>query len=96
MNVYSIRKAILADMKRARAKHAPMTVDDLRTVSCESAIELSEPAEVAAQWTELELNGYLEPFPGFGGKYLIITEKGLNQLSIEFPQDVFIHGPRAV
>lgn len=96
MNVYSLRKAILTDMKRARAKHSPMSVADLIAISCESAIELAEPDEVAAQWDELTLAGYLEPIPGFGGKYLQIAEKGLRQLSIEFPQDAFIYGKKAV
>lgn len=95
-NIYAIRCAILSDLKHAAVKSAPLTVDDLIAISCAAPVRFAEPAVVTEQWNELKLNGYIEPVPGFGGKYCRITEKGIKQLSIEFAQDTFIHGPGAV
>ena len=91
--VYPIRQAILRDFKLYNG--TPTTASELASISCEPAI-VRDRSKAVIEINELRLLGYLEPISGFGGDYLRITERGLQQLSREFPQDAFIYGPGAV
>lgn len=91
---YAIRKAILRCLKCFIDK--PVTLRDLIEISPDASIRLSDDGDVSNEWNELKNHKYIEAIPGFEGKYCRISEKGLQQLSIEFSQDVFIHGPGAI
>lgn len=92
--VYPVRRAILREMKSYEG--APVTAAQLAESTLHPALKRAGSAAVAEQWTELRLYGYIESIEGFGGLYCRITEKGLRQLSVEFAQDPFIHGPGAI
>jgi hypothetical protein len=94
MQKYAIRKAILEELKAY--KKAPITCDEMAEISIKAALRFAQPDEVQNEWNELANMGYIAPRSGFGGKYFEITEKGLRQLSPEFPQDEFIYGPGAI
>ena len=91
--VYPIRQAVLRDFKLYNG--TPTTARELAAISCEPAI-IRDRERAVVEINELRLLGYLEPISGFGGEHLRITERGLQQLSREFPQDAFIYGPAAV
>lgn len=93
MNIYELRKAILRDYRRFAA--APVRPDELRLISMEPAIIRAPEDAVTTQCDELRMQGYLAAIPGFGGAYLEITPAGHQQLSPEFPQAPFVHGPGA-
>lgn len=93
LHKYALRRAILRELKRFAG--VPVTATELAEISPEPAIRHAVPENVAAEWDELKNMGYLEPIAGFGGAYCKITRRGLEQLSIEFPQDPFVHGPGA-
>ena len=92
---HRIRQAILADLKLYAG--APLPVEDLIAISEQPAIRLcSDPDAVKREWNELRELGYIEPIPGYGGRYCRIAAKGRQQLLPDFPQDAFIHGPGAL
>lgn len=101
-NIYAIRKGILKAMKGiARGGNAedPAAVmcDDLINLQISPELMYASPEDIRQEWRELKSYGYIEQaIPGFEGKYCKISRKGLEQLSIEFPQDYFIHGPGAI
>lgn len=92
--VYALRRAILREYKRYLG--APLRADELPAVSVEILICRSEESEVLDQVKELIGMGYIAPCEGFGGRYLKITEKGLQQLSPEYKRDPFIWGRGAL
>ncbi len=94
LKIYAIRKAILRDLKRYVG--APITAAELIEISIEPAIRYADKAAALEQFGELKQHGYIEPIPAFGGEYCEISVTGLRQLSPEFPQDPFVHGPGAV
>lgn len=94
INLYTLRKAILTEMKRASG--APLTVADLANNAPHPAIRHCDLELLIEQFNELKTMGYLEPISAFGGEYCKISVTGLRQLAPEFPQDSFIHGPGAV
>ncbi len=93
-NIYAIRKAILADLKACAS--APIKADELAEISVRPALKYSDKSAVINEFHELKLQGYIEPIPGFNGEYCKISKKGLEQCSVEFPQDTFVHGPGAI
>ena len=94
MNIYAIRKAILRALKEYAG--APITVEELISLCPSAEIRLADKNNVRVQWAELKNFKYIEPIQGFGGEYCGISQKGLEQLSLEFTQDFFIHGPGAI
>ena len=94
MNIYAIRKAILRALKEYSG--APITCEELIALCPSAEIRLAEKNHVRVQWAELKNFQYIQPIQGFGGEYCQISQKGLEQLSTEFPQDFFIHGPGAI
>lgn len=100
-NIYAIRRGILRSLKECVVggninAAAPMTADELIQLAPNTEIRFAAPEDVRAEWQELKNFGYIEPISGFGGAYCRISQKGLEQLSIEFDQDYFIHGPAAI
>ncbi|GEM_PF-4426897 len=93
VNIYGLRQAILRDMKRFFG--APVAATELKDISLEPAIMRADEDDVLSQAVELVGMGYLEPVKGFGGKYLSITVKGLQELADEFDHSPFVYGPRA-
>lgn len=93
VNIYGIRQALLRELKEQRG--APMRFGDVLAVSAEPALAYPVRDLVLGEWENLRLFGYIEPIAGFGGEYCRLAEKGLRQLSPEFPQDVYIWGPGA-
>ncbi len=90
MRKYQIRKNILKALKEYSG--APCKSED---VADHPAFALLKPTleEIKAEWKQLEDFAYIAPREGFDGKYCLITEKGLKQLSPEFKKEAFVHGP---
>lgn len=93
-NVYALRQALLRDFKRYDG--TPIGAAELAQISVALPVRYAPPGAAETECRELTLMGYLEPLPGWGGVYLRITQKGLEQLAPEFPHDVFVWGPSAV
>jgi hypothetical protein len=99
-NIYAIRKGILKGLKEYAAggihSAVPMPVEDLIVLHGNPELMYAAAEDIRVEWQELKNFGYIEPIQGYEGKYCKISKKGLEQLSIEFDQDYFIHGPSAI
>ncbi len=99
-NVYTIRKGILKALKECAVggihSAIPMPVNELITLHPNPELMYAAPEDIRMEWQELKNFGYIEPIQGYEGAYCKISKKGLEQLSIEFDQDYFIHGPSAI
>ncbi|MDD5484076.1 MAG: hypothetical protein PHP98_10600 [Kiritimatiellae bacterium] len=91
MKTYQIRKTILKAL--GEYSGAPCSVDDVADYPAFALIRPSQ-REIEAEWRQLKNFGYIEPCEGFDGQYCRITQKGLEQVNVEFKKDPFIHGPR--
>ncbi len=100
LKIYAIRRAILQELKNVaafgRISAAPMDVDTLIEQKSNTTLMYTPPEIIREQWNELKAFGYIEAIPGYGGIFCTVSQKGREQLSIEFPQDYFIHGPGAL
>ena len=94
INTYTLRKAILSEMRRAIG--APLTAVELANIAAHPAIRHADLDTFLAEFDNLKNLNYIAAIAGFGGQYCKITERGLQQLSIEYPQDSYIHGPGAL
>ena len=94
MNIYTIRKAILKALNEYT--RTPITCDDLIELRPNAGLQLADANQIRVQWAELKNFKYIAAIPAFEGKYCEITDKDKEQLSIEFSQDAFIHGPGAI
>ncbi|MDD5698009.1 MAG: hypothetical protein PHH77_05285 [Victivallaceae bacterium] len=88
---YQIRKTILKALSEYGG--TPCGVIDVADHPSFLLIKPSLP-EIETEWKQLKAFGYIEPCHGFDGQYFRITEKGLEQVNVEFKKDPFIHGPR--
>ncbi|MCX6984795.1 MAG: hypothetical protein NT118_08615 [Lentisphaerae bacterium] len=99
--VYPIRRGILRALDEAVIdgdinNAAPMTVDFVIEIRANAALKCSSQDDIRKEWANLKNFGYIEAMPGFNGQYCKISQKGREQLNIEFPQDFYIHGPAAI
>lgn len=90
MRKYQIRKNILKALKEYSG--TPCNVEGVVDHPAFMLLK-SSLGEVAEEWKQLEDFTYIAPCKGFDGKYCLITEKGLKQLSPEFEKEAFVHGP---
>jgi hypothetical protein len=99
--VYQIRRGILrflnenvidGDLNNV----AYITVEQLIELRGNAALQCASADDIRKEFAELKKFGYIEALQGFNGQYCKISPKGLEQLSIEFPQDYFVHGPGAI
>jgi hypothetical protein len=99
--VYPIRRGILrflnenvidGDLNNV----AYCTVEQLLDLRGNVALKCASADDIRREFAELKKFGYIEALEGFNGAYCKISRKGLEQLSVEFSQDFFIHGPMAM
>ncbi len=93
-NVYTARRGILKALKEASS--CRMTAEVLVELKLNTELMYAPAEMIREEWQNLKAHGYIEAIPGFNGEYCEITKVGLEQLSIEFPQHPFIHGPGAI
>jgi len=98
--IYMVRKAILRELKYAeaagKANPAPMSVDMLVQDRPNPSLMYAPEQMIREQWAELKNYGYIVSIEGYEGAFCKLSDKGRQQLSIEFDQDYFIHGPSAI
>ena len=92
MKTYQIRKAILKAL--AQYGGTPCSAEEVADYPAFSLIKPTQQ-EIEVEWQQLKNFGFIRERDGFGGEYCMITQKGLEQVNIEFKKDPFIHGPHA-
>lgn len=95
--IYPLRRAMLRTFQRAEG--VPLCANDLKQDEIqflELDLRKSSLEEVQNQFALLKQHGYIAPIEGYNGEYCKLTEKGAQQLAIEFKKEPFIWGPQAL
>ena len=90
---YRIRKNILKALNEYKV---PCCVDDIIDYPGFYPFMNGKSEAIKAEWENLRKLGFIDAVTGFEGKYCIISEKGFNQLQVEYKKDPFIYGPSAM
>jgi hypothetical protein len=92
--IYELRQAIL-EAHVYYTPGIPLTLDDLMRFYRLPFLRVTRD-QVAEEWGNLLINGYVESMPDSNGAYRRITATGLNQINREVKLDVYLWGRQAL